>query len=165
MKKTVILITLLLLIGSTAFSLPISRDLELNTTIETEVEFTINDSTEPGPLVIDVFDTPVAVPYYLKGNTPVKLSVSSSNAVEYPTITDFRLIVTGTPANYIPYALSIDYTGGGTFTPVVLGAAPVNISHTSGVFEITSNIKVTLTGGNYTAGTYADTLTFTIAAQ
>ncbi|MFA7589926.1 MAG: hypothetical protein WCY44_00870 [Sphaerochaetaceae bacterium] len=165
MKKTAILITLLLLIGSTAFSLPISRDLELNTTIETEVEFTINDSPEPGPLVIDVFDTPVAVPYYLKGNTPVKLSVSSSNAVEYPTITDFRLIVAGTPANYIPYALSIDYTGGGTFTPVVLGAAPVNISHTNGVFEITSNIKVTLTGGNYTAGTYADTLTFTIAAQ
>ncbi|MPN33181.1 hypothetical protein SDC9_180665 [bioreactor metagenome] len=74
--------------------------------------------------------------------------------------------MSGTPAQYIPYSLTIDYDGAGAGTQTAvtsgIGAALV---HTGGIYNLDSTLIVTLTSGTYAAGTYSDTLTFEIVAQ
>lgn len=169
MKKTLIITTIYLLIGMLAFSLADPVNLVLNTTIAPVSALTVNGVGGPGSTSTKIIEetdlgSAISIPFTYIGNQPVNLKVTSTNASTYNT--SFRLIVSGTPAQYIPYSLTIDYDGAGAGTQTAvtsgIGAALV---HTGGIYNLDSTLIVTLTSGTYAAGTYSDTLTFEIVAQ
>lgn len=165
MKKLLIVLAVYLLVGALGFSLADPVDLVLNTTILGTSVLTVNGVSGPNSssqLEINTLGAPVTVSYSYIGNQPVKLKVTSFNATTYST--GFRLIVSGTPSEFIPYSLAIDYDGLGTYSATASGTS-VNLPTSTGIYNLNSTMQITLQDGVYGAGTYTDTLTFEIEAQ
>lgn len=162
MKKTFLFTVLFLLVGSLAFSLAGPVELVLNTNITAVSSLTVNGQSTTSSMTISEANigTSVNVGYTYQGNQPVSIRISSANVTQGNT--SFRLLTS--PANIpLPYSLTIDPGTG--IQVAVTHATPINLKDTDGVYDLSCNLVVKLSSGNYPAGAYADTLTFEVVAQ
>jgi len=156
-KKVFLVVIAFFLIGAIATSTAPPVYLQLNTIIEATSNFTVNGSSLTSIADI-VMGEPKSIPYTYEGNYPVTLTILSAF--------NFNLRHSGYEVSNswkIPYSMTMDY-GNGTQVPVPNNTA-MDLIDTNGAYDLASNMIITLTQGNYPAGSYTDTLTFTITAR
>ncbi len=154
-EKLLLPITIFLLIAACAFASTPPVYLQLNTIIDATSIFTVNQSASTADIVMG---EPKNIPYTYEGNYPVTLTILSAF--------NFNLRHSGygiSNSYVIPYSMTMDY-GNGTQVAVPNNIA-VDLIDTNGTYDLASDMIITLTAGNYPAGSYTDTLTFTITAR
>jgi hypothetical protein len=155
-KKKVLLVTIIFfLIGAIATSTAPPVYLQLNTIIDATSSFTVNQATATADIILGESKS---IPYTYEGNFPVTLTILSAFNFNLRH-SDYG----NTNSWIIPYNMTMDY-GNGTQVPVPNNTA-MDLIDTDGTYDLASNMIITLTPGNYPAGSYTDTLTFTITAR
>ena len=144
---------LLIITISLGFALAPPVQLELNTIIEPFSALTVNGAVGTATIVPG---TPKTINYTYQGNQLVSLTVSSANGFTLRHA-DF----TNHPTWIINYAMTLDYGSGQTS---VVNNQAVALVDTNGVYNLAKTMVISAVAGTYPAGTYTDTLTFTITA-
>lgn len=153
MKKLLLTAALLIITFSSGFALAPPVQLELNTIIEPFSALTVNGTV--GTAII-VPGSPATINYTYQGNQLVRLTVSSANGFQLRH-TDFAT----RPTWIINYTMTLDYGSGQTS---VVNNQAVALLDTNGVYNLAKTMVITASAGTYAAGSYSDTLTFTITA-
>lgn len=153
LKKIVLTAALLIIAISVGFALAPPVQLELNTIIEPFSALTINNTVGTATIVPG---TPLPINYTYQGNQLVSLTVSSANGftLRHSDFTNHATWI-------INYTMTLDYGSGQT---AVTNNQAVPLVDTNGVYNLAKTMVFTATAGTYPAGTYSDTLTFTITA-
>ena len=154
MKKIVLITALLMFIATLGFALAPPVQLELNTIIEPFSALTVNGAVGTATIVPG---TPKTINYTYLGNQLVNLTVSSANGFKLRHST-----YSTHPTWVINYAMTLDYGSGLT---AVTNNQAVALVDTNGVYNLAKTMVISAAAGTYPAGTYTDTLTFTITAQ
>ncbi|MHC1691587.1 MAG: hypothetical protein AB9828_00980 [Sphaerochaetaceae bacterium] len=155
MKKMYLMIGLLWVATSLAFALDTPKTLLLETSVAAQSALTVNGGTGTTYIIEPAsFGSAVTIPYTYVGNQLVSLTVTSTNSMQLHH-TDYA-----TYGWHIPYTMTLDY--GDNVQTAVTSGSPVAMVDDNGVYDLERNMQITVTAGTYAAGTYADTLTFTI---
>lgn len=153
MKRIVWITALLMFAVVQGFSLAPPVQLELNTIIEPFSALTVNGTVGTATIVPG---SPATINYTYQGNQLVKLTVSSANGFKLRH-SDFAT----RPTWIINYTMTLDYGSGQTS---VVNNQAVALLDTNGVYNLAKTMVITAAAGTYPAGSYTDTLTFTITA-
>jgi len=153
-KRTLAIISLLLFAFS-AFSVTFAelapREVQLNTEVEPYSALTVNNGQASASIPVG---SGSEIGYTYQGNQLVNLTVTSTNGM--------KMVNQSNPSATIAYSMTLDYGNG--HVAVVNGVANALVDN-AGTYDLSKSMVVTPVSGMHVAGTYSDTLTFTITAN